>query len=60
MLISWLIFFVVRFGSYLDTFKEEAEIDWLAVRHKRLELQGELKILEVEMEGCLKELGYGA
>ena len=45
---------------YVDTFEEEAEIDLMAVREERLALQTELAALEAEMEGYLKELGYGA
>ena len=44
---------------YVDTFEEEAEIDLVAVRNERVLLQKELKTLEAEMEGYLKELGYG-
>jgi type I restriction enzyme M protein len=52
--------FNLNIPRYVDTFEEEAEIDLVAVRTERLQLQGELKVLEVEMEGYLKELGYGA
>ncbi len=45
---------------YVDTFEEEAEIDLVAVRTERLQLQNELKALEVKMEGYLKELDYGS
>ena len=45
---------------YVDTFEEEAEIDLNEVRNERLALQSQLKELEVEMEGYLKELGYGS
>ncbi|MEZ8399760.1 type I restriction-modification system subunit M [Vibrio splendidus] len=45
---------------YVDTFEEEEEIDLVAVRKERLELQGELAELEKEMSGYLEELGYGA
>ena len=43
---------------YVDTFEEEEEIDLLAVRKERLELKKQLAVLEQEMEGYLKELGY--
>lgn len=43
---------------YVDTFEEEEEIDLLAVREERLELQKQLVELESEMEIYLKELGY--
>ena len=42
------------------TFEEEAEIDLVAVRNERVQLKSELQTLEAEMEGYLKELGYGA
>jgi len=43
---------------YVDTFEEEEEIDLMAVRAERLELQKELAELEEEMAGYLKELEY--
>jgi type I restriction enzyme M protein len=43
---------------YVDTFEEEEEIDFVAVRKNRTELQGELSNLEIKMEGFIKELGY--
>ena len=43
---------------YVDTFEEEEEIDLVAVRTERLKLQSELAVLEDEMAGYLKELGY--
>lgn len=52
--------FNLNIPRYVDTFEEEAEIDLAAVRTERVQLQNELKALEVEMEGYLKELGYGA
>ncbi|WP_298443875.1 type I restriction-modification system subunit M [uncultured Ferrimonas sp.] len=45
---------------YVDTFEEEEEIDLMAVRTERLQLQQQLGELETEMAGYLKELGYGA
>lgn len=45
---------------YVDTFEEEEEIDLMAVRSERLQLQNQLSELETKMEGYLKELGYGA
>ena len=50
--------FNLNIPRYVDTFEEEAEIDLVAVRTERLQLQVELKELEGEMEGYLKELGY--
>ncbi len=52
--------FNLNIPRYVDTFEEEEEIDLVAVRTERLQLQSELKDLEVIMEGYLKELGYGA
>jgi len=52
--------FNLNIPRYVDTFEEEAEIDLVAVRTKRVQLQDDLKALEAEMEGYLKELGYGA
>ncbi len=44
---------------YVDTFEEEEEIDLMAVRAERKQLQAQLSGLEQEMAGYLKELGYG-
>ncbi len=52
--------FNLNIPRYVDTFEEEAEIDLVAVRTERIQLQNEFKTLEAEMEGYLKELGYGA
>ena len=52
--------FNLNIPRYVDTFEEETEIDLVAVRTERVQLQDELKTLEVEMEGYFKELGYGA
>ena len=45
---------------YVDTFEAEEEIDLLAVRAERKLLKAQLAELEVQMDGYLKELGYGA
>ena len=45
---------------YVDTFEEEEEIDLMAVRNERKELKARLAQLENEMDGYLKELGYGS
>lgn len=45
---------------YVDTFEEEEEIDLMAVRAERKQLQAQLAELEVEMAKYLEELGYGA
>ena len=52
--------FNLNIPRYVDTFEEEAEIDLVAVRTERVQLKNELQTLETEMEGYLKELGYGA
>ena len=43
---------------YVDTFEEEEEIDLMAVRAERVKLKAELAVLEEQMAGYLKELGY--
>ena len=45
---------------YVDTFEEEEEIDLMAVRAERQKLKKHLAALEEEMDGYLKELGYGS
>lgn len=52
--------FNLNIPRYVDTFEEEEEIDLLTVRQEREKLKEELAALEVEMDGYLKELGYGA
>ena len=52
--------FNLNIPRYVDTFEEEEEIDLDAVRAERVKLQAEFNRLEAEMEGYLKELGYGA
>ena len=52
--------FNLNIPRYVDTFEEEEEIDLEAVRQERVKLQAEFDQLEAEMEGYLKELGYGA
>ncbi len=52
--------FNLNIPRYVDTFEEEAEIDLMAVRKERVQLQNELKNLEAEMDSYLKELGYGS
>ncbi|WP_274851984.1 type I restriction-modification system subunit M [Serratia marcescens] len=44
---------------YVDTFEAEEEIDLMAVRAERQQLQTQLADLEVEMAKYLEELGYG-
>ena len=45
---------------YVDTFEEEEDLDLMAIRNERLDLQKQLADLEVEMTGYLEELGYGS
>lgn len=45
---------------YVDTFEEEAEVDLSAVLTERKKLKAELGKVEAEMDGYLRELGYGA
>lgn len=52
--------FNLNIPRYVDTFEEEVEINLVAVRTERIQLQCELKTLEAEMEAYLKELGYDA
>ena len=51
--------FNLNIPRYVDTFEEEEEIDLVEVREERKKLKSELAALEKEMEGYLKELGYG-
>ena len=51
--------FNLNIPRYVDTFEEEEEIDLIAVRKERKKLKEKLAGLEKEMEGYLKELGYG-
>lgn len=43
---------------YVDTFEEESPIDLVGVRNERVELQRQLRDLEVQMERALEALGY--
>jgi len=52
--------FNLNIPRYVDTFEEEEEIDLMAVRAEREKLKAKLAGLEEEMDGYLKELGYGA
>jgi type I restriction enzyme M protein len=45
---------------YVYTFEEEKQIDLATVLAERKTLKMELAQIEAEMEGYLKELGYGA
>lgn len=45
---------------YVDTFEEEEEIDLMAVQADRKEIEAEIAKLNEQMDGYLKELGYGA
>lgn len=50
--------FNLNIPRYVDTFEEEEEIDLMAVRAERNELQTKLDKLEIEMANYLQELGY--
>jgi len=50
--------FNLNIPRYVDTFEEEEEIDFVAVRQEREALKSKLADLEVEMNGYLKELRY--
>ena len=52
--------FNLNIPRYVDTFEEEEEIDLVAVRMEREKLKEKLEALELEMDGYLKELGYGS
>ncbi len=52
--------FNLNIPRYVDTFEEEAEIDLMAVRAERTKLKADLADLESQMEGYLRELGYGS
>lgn len=52
--------FNLNIPRYVDTFEEEEEIDLMAVRKEREELKTQLAELETEMDGYLRELGYGS
>lgn len=52
--------FNLNIPRYVDTFEEEQEIDLMAVRAERKQLKEKLASLEQEMDGYLKELGYGS
>jgi type I restriction enzyme M protein len=45
---------------YVDTFEDKQQIDLAAVLAERKTLKAELFQIEAEMDGYLKELGYGA
>lgn len=52
--------FNLNIPRYVDTFEEEEEIDLMAVRAERMVLKEKMVALEQEMDGYLKELGYGS
>ncbi|GAA5138176.1 type I restriction-modification system subunit M [Alloalcanivorax gelatiniphagus] len=52
--------FNLNIPRYVDTFEEEEEIDLMAVRAERKQLKEKLASLEQQMDGYLKELGYGS
>ncbi|WP_431474612.1 type I restriction-modification system subunit M [Marinobacter sp. KM021] len=52
--------FNLNIPRYVDTFEEEEEIDLMAVQAERKAIEAEIAKLNEQMEGYLKELGYGA
>ena len=52
--------FNLNIPRYVDTFEEEEEIDLMAVQAERKEIEAEIAILNEQIDGYLKELGYGA
>lgn len=52
--------FNLNIPRYVDTFEEEEEINLIAVRKEREGLKAQLAELETEMDGYMKELGYGS
>jgi type I restriction enzyme M protein len=52
--------FNLNIPRYVDTFEEEEEIDLMAVQAERKGIEAEIAILNEQMAGYLRELGYGA
>lgn len=52
--------FNLNIPRYVDTFEEEEEIDLIAVQAERKDIEAEIAKLNEQMDGYLKELGYGA
>lgn len=50
----------LNIARYVNTFDEEIEIDLQAIRKEREQLKAQLLAVEIELDGYLKELGYGA
>ena len=48
--------FNLNIPRYVDTFEEEAEVDIAAVQKEIEKLEGELKIVQLELDKYLKEL----
>ena len=49
--------FNLNIPRYVDTFEEESEVDIAAVQKEIEKLEGELKIVQLELDKYLKELG---
>jgi type I restriction enzyme M protein len=49
--------FNLNIPRYVDTFEEEPEVDIMAVQKEIEKLEGELKVVQAEMDEYLKELG---
>ncbi len=52
--------FNLNIPRYVDTFEEEEEIDLVAVQAERKKIEAEISVLNEQMDGYLKELGYGS
>lgn len=52
--------FNLNIPRYIDTFEEEKEIDLIAVQVERKSIEAQIAALNEQMDGYLKELGYGA
>ena len=52
--------FNLNIPRYVDTFEEEEDIDLMAVQADRKNIEAEIATLNEQMDGYLKELGYGA
>jgi len=51
--------FNLNISLYIDPFKDKVDIDLVEVNSEQTKLQKELKNIGIEMDGFLKEMGYG-
>jgi len=51
--------FNLNISRYVDTFEEEEEIDLMVVQAERKEIEARIAKLNEQMDGYLRELGYG-